>query len=131
MAITCFPKAGTVLVCDFSGYIAPEIVKTRPVVVISPNHLRRIGLVTVIPPSTTAPLPLEQYHYQLRGNPVPGSNAEIIWAKCDLVATVSTARLDRKKVGRGHYAAGYVSMDQVREMRRCAAISLGLEFGEK
>jgi uncharacterized protein YifN (PemK superfamily) len=128
VAITFHPKAGAVLVCDFRGYIEPEIVKTRPVVVISPNHMRRPGLVSVIPLSTTAPLNVEAYHYLLRGNPVPGSAAASIWAKCDLVATVSVERLDRKKVGRGRYAVGNVSMDQVRTMRRCAALSLGLEL---
>lgn len=116
------------LVCDFRGYVEPEIVKTRPVVVVSPNHMRRPGLVTVIPLSTTAPLKIEPYHYLLEGNPVPGSGAERVWAKCDLVATVSVERLDRKKVSRGNYAVGYVSMDRVRAMRRCAAISFGLEL---
>ena len=128
MSITFHPKAGAVLVCDFRGYIEPEIIKTRPVVVISPNHMRRPGLVTVIPLSTTAPLHMEDYHYLLHGNPVPGSDAKVVWAKCDLVATVSIERLDRKKVGRGRYAVGHVSMELVRAMRRCAAISLGLEL---
>lgn len=96
-------------------------------VVISPNLPRRAGLVTVIPLSTTAPLPIEQYHYRLRGNPIPGKEVGEIWAKCDLVTTVSLARLDRKKIARGQFAVGYVSMQQVREMRRCAAISFGLE----
>lgn len=128
MAITFHPKAGAVLVCDFRGYVEPEIVKMRPVVVVSPNHLRRPGLVTVIPLSTTPPLYVEAYHYLLHGNPVPGSEAEAVWAKCDLIATVSIERLDRKKVSRGHYAVGYVSMEQVRAMRRCAAISPGLEL---
>jgi uncharacterized protein YifN (PemK superfamily) len=90
--------------------------------------MRRPGLVTVIPLSTTPPRFVEAYHYLLHGNPVPGSDAEGVWAKCDLVATVSVERLDRKKVGRGKYDVGYVSMEQVRAMRRCAAISLGLEL---
>jgi uncharacterized protein YifN (PemK superfamily) len=128
VAITFHPKAGAVLVCDFRGYIAPEIVKTRPVVVLSPNHVRRPGLVTVVPLSTTAPLHVEPYHYLLQGNPVPGSDADAVWAKCDLLATVSVERLDRKKIGRGRYVVGYVSMDQVRAMRNCAAISFGLEI---
>jgi len=59
---------------------------------------------------------------------VPGSDADAVWAKCDLLATVSVERLDRKKIGRGRYVVGYVSMDQVRAMRNCAAISFGLEI---
>lgn len=128
MAIAFHPKAGAVLVCDFRGYVKPEIIKTRPVVVISPNHLRRPGLVSVVPLSTTAPLDVEPYHYLLHGSPVPGSGAEAVWAKCDLVATVSLERLDRKKVGRGKYVVGHVAMEHVRAMRRCVAISLGLEL---
>lgn len=116
------------MVCDFRGYIAPEIIKTRPVVIISPNHMRRPGLVTVVPLSTTAPDPIEGYHYQLNGNPVPGSNEPEVWAKCDLVATVCVSRLDRVKIGRGNFETGHVSMDQVRQIRRCAALSFGLDL---
>ena len=86
MAITFHPKPGQVLFCDFSGYVFPEIVKTRPVVVVSPSHLARPGLVTVVPLSTTVPDPVRSYHYKLQGNPVPGSTAAETWAKCDLFA---------------------------------------------
>jgi uncharacterized protein YifN (PemK superfamily) len=74
---------------------------------------------------------VKAHHYLLQGNPVPGSDADAVWAKCDLAATVSDERLDRKKVSRGNYAVGYVSMAQVRAMRRCAALSLGLELSEE
>lgn len=127
MAITFHPKAGMVLMCDFRGYILPEIIKTRPVAIISPNHLKRPGLVTVAPLSTTAPVPVCEYHYQLKGNPIPGDSATEVWAKCDLVATVSVDRLDRIQIARGRYETGHVSMDQIRAMRLCAARSLGFE----
>lgn len=126
MALLLHPKAGMVLSCDFRGYIAPEIVKRRPVVIISPNHLKRPGLYTVVPLSTTAPDPICNYHYKLKGNPIPGENKEV-WAKCDLVATVAFERLDRVKLGRGTYQVGYVSMEQVREIRLCAARSFDVE----
>ncbi|MFK5246002.1 type II toxin-antitoxin system PemK/MazF family toxin [Glaesserella parasuis] len=35
MALKYQPKEKAVVMCDFSGFIAPEMVKTRPVVVIS------------------------------------------------------------------------------------------------
>jgi uncharacterized protein YifN (PemK superfamily) len=127
MAITFFPKAGMVLICDFGGYRVPEIVKARPVAVISPNHMRRPGLVTVVPLSTTAPRPVCDYHHRLTGNPIPGDSATEVWAKCDLVATVSIERLDRIRLGRGRYEVGHVGMEQVRAMRRCAARSFGIE----
>lgn len=128
MALNFYPKTGYVLICDFTGYVFPEMIKVRPVVIISPSHLRRPGLVSVIPLSTSTPDPIEPYHYKLMGNPVPGSDATEVWAKCDMVATVSIKRLDRVKVERGRYDRGAVSMEQVRAMRRCAALSLGLDL---
>ncbi len=127
MPITFHPKPGYVLMCDFAGYVAPEMVKARPVVIVSPAHLRRPGLVSVVPLSTTAPDLIEAYHYRLTGNPVPGSSAGEVWAKCDMLATVSIARLDRIKIERGRYERGSVSMDQVRAIRLCIALSLGFD----
>lgn len=124
------PHAGMVLTCDFTGYKAPEMVKRRQVVVISPNHLNRPRLVTVVPLSTSKPETIEDYHYLLSGNPVPGDPATEVWAKCDMVAVVRYERLDRIKLGRGNYVTGSVSMDQVRAIRRGVARSLGIEFGD-
>lgn len=118
-----------VLSCDFKGYISPEIVKTRPVVVISPTALPRHGLFTVIPLSTTPPDPIEEYHYLLKGNPIVGSTQRLVWAKCDLVASVCRERLDRIKIARGRYDIGHVSMEQVNLMRLAAARSFGIELG--
>lgn len=84
MALTFHPKPGVVLVCDFAGYVAPEMIKRRPVVVVSPAHLRRPNLLAVVPLSTTPPDPIAPYHYRLSGNPVPGSDATEVWAKCDM-----------------------------------------------
>lgn len=112
MPLQHVPKAGQVLVCDFRGYIRPEMVKVRPVVIVSPNHLRHPGLVTVVPLSTTAPDAVQPYHYRLANNPIPGDAATELWAKCDMAATVCLERLDRRKIGRGRYRMGYVSMAQ-------------------
>lgn len=114
--------------CDFEGYKHPEIVKKRPVVVISPNSLTRPSLVTVIPLSTTPPNPVWPYHYLLPANPFPKSTIDS-WAKCDMIATVNVARLDRiQLVRRGPYETYYVGMDIVRELRRRAALSFGLDI---
>lgn len=117
-----------VVTCDFRGYVEPEMIKVRPVVVVSPNHLRRPGLCTIVPLSTTAPDPVEPYHYKLPASPFP-HEPDLAWAKCDMFATVSWARLDRVKLGRGAYKIYYVSMDTVRAIRRCAALSFGLDLG--
>jgi mRNA interferase MazF len=114
-----------VVACDFRGNIAPEIVKLRPVVIISPNHIRRPGLYAVVPLSTTPPDPICNYHHRLIGNPIPGKTGEV-WAKCDLIASVAFDRLDRLKVGRGTYRIGHVPNEQLREIRLCVARSIGI-----
>jgi hypothetical protein len=58
-------RPGAIVICDFSeGFRPPEMVKIRPVVVISPRR-RTAQLVTVVPLSSVAPLPVQPWHYQL------------------------------------------------------------------
>lgn len=87
-------KTGQVLICNFDGYIAPEIEKTRPVVVISRSSTHNRKLCTIVPLSTTAPFPVEAWHIPVSNLQLPQwqSNAQV-WAKCDLIYTVSFARL--------------------------------------
>jgi mRNA interferase MazF len=61
MPITFIPDAGDVLMCDFStGFVPPEMVKTRRVIVLSPRNRARIpGTYIVVPISKTAPAPAE------------------------------------------------------------------------
>ena len=96
MAISFHPDPGTILICDFStGFQPPEMVKIRPVVVISPR--RRVGsALTVVPLSSVPPVPLEPWHYLLPPGSYPPARSDM-WAKCDMVTTVSPARLDRVK----------------------------------
>jgi uncharacterized protein YifN (PemK superfamily) len=124
------PKPRTVLYCDFAGYIAPEIVKRRPVIVLN-AHKRNSKLVTVVPLSTTQPEPIESYHHQLHQNPVPGEAATRVWAKCDLVAVVSTERLEMIRAGRApngkrEYVIPKIGMEQFDTIRRGVATALGL-----
>lgn len=98
MALAFQPRPGQVVMCDFKGFVVPEMVKVRPVVVIARNRKNR-QLVTVVPLSTTAPTALEDHHHTLSANPLPGKAHVACWAKCDMLATVSLARLDRYKVG--------------------------------
>jgi mRNA interferase MazF len=94
LPLTFHPGPGTIVICDFStGFRPPEMVKVRPVVVISPRR-RTIQLVTVVPLSSTAPVPPEPWHYRLLPGAYPPARGPI-WAKCDMVQTVGLARLDR------------------------------------
>jgi len=58
------PKAGSVVICDFHGFVVPEMVKKRPVVIIA-KHKHNSQLVTVVPLSTTQPKPVAPYHHKL------------------------------------------------------------------
>jgi uncharacterized protein YifN (PemK superfamily) len=97
------PRKGDILICDFAGNIVPEIVKKRPVVVIR-NHLPfRSGLVTVVPLSSSAPEHDVPYSFQLSKNYL-SNDKTAMYAKCDLVCSVSLSRLDRIKIGYRQYA---------------------------
>ncbi len=78
------------------GFRAPEMIKRRPAIVISPRLPHRDGLCTVVPLSGSEPA--RQVDYVVRVElaedlPTPFA-ARVWWAKCDMLATVSFERLD-------------------------------------
>ncbi len=92
MALKFNPKAGAILICNYStGFVAPEMVKRRPVVVVSPRLRRRDGLCAVVPLSRTPPPAPQNYHYELQlGRPLPKPwGSDRFWVKTDMLATVS------------------------------------------
>lgn len=94
MPLLFHPDAGTICICDFStGFRPPEIVKHRPVIVVSPRR-RHAELLTVIPLSSVAPRRIESQHVEVPEGDYPPARSEM-WAKCDLVQTVGLARCDR------------------------------------
>lgn len=94
------PKEGSIVKCDFTGFRVPEIVKTRPVIVIS-SHKANSKLVTVVPISATAPTKIEYYHpefdLEIEKNLEPYLSNCKRWFKCDLVYVLSIERMDRYK----------------------------------
>jgi len=123
-----------VLICDFNtGFKAPEMVKKRPVVVISPRPRRKTQLCTVVPLSTTRPRPMEGFHYQMNPRSLPGRfAAKETWAKCDMLSTVSLERLDRvyigrDKAGRRRYVAQVVVPEDLLAIQRAVLVALGLK----
>ena len=89
MGLKFHPNRGAILICDYSsGFRPPEMVKARPVVIISPRHRRRPGLCTVVPLSSSEPEPIEPYHHELSVGAYPLAKGRM-WAKCDMLATVS------------------------------------------
>lgn len=119
------PKGKAVVMCDFRGFVEPEMVKTRPVVVLK-QHKRNKNLVTVVPLSTTEPTYLEDFHYELDRSPLPSAPAGTrVWAKCDMIYTVSLERLDRFKVGREYFDL-CVSTEQFFAIKEGVRNALGL-----
>jgi uncharacterized protein YifN (PemK superfamily) len=106
MRLPYLPKAGEVLICNFDngGFMPPEMVKRRPVVVVSrkDSHVRH--LCTVVPISSTPPDERKIWHHPLPQLRVPGfDDTEDRWAKCDMIATVSFERLTKPyRLTRGH-----------------------------
>lgn len=112
MALLHIPKRRQILSCDFRGYEQPEIIKIRPIVVIQVTRSRP-RLCTVVPLSSTPPDPIEPWHYQLPRR----SNWDRTprWAKCDMLAQVSFARLDRWSVGKRGPKRQYLSNFLIQE----------------
>ncbi len=132
MPLTFHPQVGVVLMCDFNtGFKPPEMVKLRPVVVISPRH-RSDNLCTVVPLSATAPNPVRKFHCRLDPRSLPGNLARTeTWAKCDMVITVSLGRLDRVRTGKDAngkriYVAHAVMPADLEAIRRGVLVALGI-----
>lgn len=68
MAVNFHPGYGIILFCDFGHQKEPEMVKVRPVVVVSRNHAK---LCTVVPLSGTEPEPLQTWHYKMTTEKLP------------------------------------------------------------
>lgn len=130
MPITFHPRRGDILICDFdTGFQAPEMVKIRPVVVVSPRRRSGPGLCTVVPLSSTAPNPIEPYHHRLSPMAYPPARGPM-WAKCDMAVTVSCTRLDRVKVrapfGQRQYIVFTMPEADMAAISACLRIALGL-----
>jgi uncharacterized protein YifN (PemK superfamily) len=133
MGLMYYPKPGEILLCNYgTGFVAPEMTKLRPVVVISPRLRRRGELVGVVPLSTTEPDQLEDHHCVISlAKPLPAPfDSEMMWAKCDMLATVAKSRLDRFKSGRSGgtriYLSGQVDAEQLKALRAAVLCGLGL-----
>lgn len=130
------PAQGAILLCRYEpGFVAPEMIKIRPVVVITPRFRRRDGLCTVVPLSTTAPRPVELYHYELtfeRPLPKPWS-APSAWVKADMFATVGFHRLmpigiGKDRSGKRRYLDSRVAALDLVAIQRCVLHALDLSF---
>ncbi len=132
MAIKFQPAPGTILNCDFRGFIAPEMVKHRQVVVLW-KHKTNAKLIYIVPLSTTPPHD-DALAVQLERLPIPRPGQDPntpIWVKCDMVYTVSTDRLSMpvSRATRRTAAAPIninISTPQLLSIRQCIAKALRL-----
>lgn len=132
MALRIPPYSGQIVLCDYKGFIIPEMVKRRPVVVISPKPRRELTLCAVVPLSTTPPRVVELHHLEVVLPPdlVHGAGFKpTCWAKCDLVNTVSLERLDLIRVGRStggkrQYSYSCVNDAMLNKLRQAVVFAL-------
>lgn len=128
------PKPGALLLCRYwRDSVEPEMVKTRPVIVVSPRLRRRDGLCTVVPLSTTPPQSPQDYHCEIDlSRPLPSPwNAVSHWVKADMIATVGHGRLELIGIGRDQYGKRkhlnlVIPNDDLTRIRAC--ILRGLSF---
>ena len=135
MALRFHPGPGAILLCDYAtGFKVPEMVKIRPVIVISPRFRGRAGLSTVVPLSTTPPRPVMPYHCEVEPTPRGPApyDAPTSWVKADMLATVGHARLKpmHRRVGPGTarktvYPA--ITAEELAKVRECVCHALGID----
>lgn len=135
MAIREHPEKGSILYCDFNqGFTEPEMVKRRPVIVVSPKIAARKGLCTVVGLSTTAPSPVMPYHAQLDVNPPlpPYFESKGIWIKGDMIYSVGFHRLDfisfgKDTTGKRIYYLSTISPEQLKVVQSCILRGMGMQ----
>lgn len=131
MTLPYRPVPGEVLICSFDDAArGAEMVKRRPVVVVSCRSSHHRNLCTVIPLSTTAPVPPMLWHHPLPLLTVAGWVAKSpMWAKCDMLATVSFDRLNapylKSRSGR-RYLNHALTADDLVAVRACIRAYLDL-----
>lgn len=108
MALPYHPKRGEILTCSFDDVaVGAEMIKRRPVIVISRKDTHSRGLCTIVPLSTTAPSVPHAWHHCMPHLRVTGwIAAKPMWAKADMICTISLDRLSKPYIktrhGRNH-----------------------------
>lgn len=137
MPIKHHPYTGMILRCDFSGLKPPEMVKIRPVLVISPRP-ERLSKKTciVVALSTTPPERIEKYHLKIElPSKLPDNLSRECWLKGDMVYSLSFERMDLYRYARDHegkrkYYYDRVSADIIQKARKAVAYAIGVPYVE-
>lgn len=133
MAINYHPEPGTILICDYHGFIEPEMIKRRAVVVLSPRLRGRHNLCTVVPLSTTEPDTMMKYHHKLCfDTPLPAPyDSEFKWVKGDMFSTVAFSRLflpiaGKDEAGKRIYDVRVLDKADFKKVQQCVLYAIGL-----
>ena len=133
MPIAHHPARGSIVVVNFDkGFKAPEMVKRRLAVVLTPKMKDRPSLCAVVPLSTTEPNPARPYHTEIDipfALPKPWEN-QPRWVKGDMVCVVAMHRIELlrfqgKKQGRRQYQTSCLDEITFRRVRLCVLHGLG------
>ncbi len=126
MPLKFYPRAGQIFICDFSGFKEPEMIKPRPVIVVSPRLPYRSEIATVVPISLTPPRHNLPFNYKLSRNYHPDEPDSLdCWAKADMVMNLGTYRLSAIKVGRRKYAYPTLTPEDLAAVRVAVIHGLG------
>ncbi|MCL2717140.1 MAG: type II toxin-antitoxin system PemK/MazF family toxin [Alphaproteobacteria bacterium] len=126
MAIPFFPRAGQVLICDFNDFRPPEMVKTRPVIVVSPRLPYRSEIVAIVPISRSPPKHNLPFCYRMSKNYNPQEDDDVpCWAKADLVMNLGLYRMHGFNVGQGKWEYPKVSDTDLEGVRHAILCGLG------
>lgn len=136
MPLQFHPNRGQILMCDFSqGFRLPEMVKNRPVIVLTPPLVGRANLVTVVCMSTVRPTPVQPYHCVIPSRELPMTSffqGRESWVKGDMIYAVGFDRLAPVSIrvagGRRDYSRKVLSDERMREVVSC--VLHGLAMGE-
>jgi uncharacterized protein YifN (PemK superfamily) len=133
MSLQYHPEPGTIVVCNFHGFVAPEMVKKRPAVVISPRLRNRGNLCTIVPCSTSEPPRISSYHFKLHVDPPLPSpyDSSFQRIKADMVYTVSFDRLTlpfkgKDSSGKRIYDVRVIDKSDLIKIQECVLHGIGL-----
>lgn len=136
MALTYHPVQGSLVMVNFEpGFVAPEMVKRRLAVVLSPAIQNRVGLCTVVPLSTTPPKAGKEmpYHCEIDVSfQMPPEWGNVTrWLKGDMVCAVGWHRVDllrlpKDRNGKRVYQTTPLPPKDFQKVRHCVLHGLGM-----
>ena len=114
--------------CSFDGLTAPEMTKTRRVIVLSPQSRTHFpDTFLVVPVTKTPPSPFENHHYEFKPRSYEFFDpCESVWALANMLTCVKRLRLDRVKIN-GRYAAARIRECDLKLVRQAVLHALGMD----